>query len=478
MLTMVDNIVIILFVAFVIYVGYYFSKSIKDMESFYLANRSLPWSLVVGTLVASWYGGVGVVGTVGYAAAFGFSSWAIWSVGAHLIRFPLALWVGPKIHIRSDVTIPDFLDSTYGKWVAILGSIFLFIYCSQLGEITATGYIGQAAWGADKVVVGVVVVLLTILLTCLGGLMGVAVTDMIMFACMVCGVCLVFPKLFDTVGGLSGLEELLSANKELLDPVAGMPMSKAIMLLILCLNVYADPSFYQRFSASNSVKTGRRAMLTCFSLWVAFDVVIVLTGMIVRGLYPEAIPEVAYVSVILSELPAGLRGMFIVGLMGAIISTLDSYYLIGGTTLANDIYGRLLNKKLSDKTVVNLSRIGCCILGLIGLLLAFKFTMVYDAIAFLMSLWMSAAFVPIVGGLMYKGKKTQAGGLMSMISGVLVFAYFKLNPITISETFGILEPIIIALPVSFILWVIGNKIGKDKSELNKLDKEKNIIKSL
>jgi len=473
MLTTVDNIVILLFVAFVIYIGYYFSKSVKDMESFYLANRSLPWSLVVGTLVASWYGGVGVVGTVGYAAAFGFASWAIWSVGAHLVRFPLALWIGPKIHIRSDVTIPDFLESTYGKWVAILGSVFLFIYCSQLGEITATGYIGQAAWGANKVLVGVVIVVLTILLTCLGGLMGVAVTDMIMFACMVCGVCMAFPTLYDSVGGLEGMGELLSTNKELLDPVAGMPISKAMMLLVLCLNVYADPSFYQRFSASNSVKTGRRAMLTCFSLWVAFDMVLVTTGMIVRGLYPEMTPEVAYVTVILEGLPAGFRGLFIVGLMGAIISTLDSYYLIGGTTLANDIYGRLKGEKLSDKKIINLSRLGCCLLGLAGLLLAFKFTMVYDAISFLMSLWMSVAFVPIVGGLMYKGKKTQAGGLMSMISGILVFAYFKLNPIMISDAFGVLEPILIALPVSFVFWMIGNQIGVDKST-----KENNIIKSI
>ena len=214
-------------------------------------------------------------------------------------------------------------------------------------------------------------------------------------------------------------------------------------------------------------------MLTCFSLWVAFDMVLVTTGMIVRGLYPEMTPEVAYVTVILEGLPAGFRGLFIVGLMGAIISTLDSYYLIGGTTLANDIYGRLKGEKLSDKKIINLSRLGCCLLGGAGLLLAFKFTMVYDAISFLMSLWMSVAFVPIVGGLMYKGKKTQAGGLMSMISGILVFAYFKLNPIMISDSFGVLEPILIALPISFVFWMIGNQIGVDKST-----KENNIIKSI
>jgi len=61
MLTAADNTIIVVAVLAVLWVGYYFSKSITDMESYYLANRSLPWSLVVGTLVASWYGGIGVV---------------------------------------------------------------------------------------------------------------------------------------------------------------------------------------------------------------------------------------------------------------------------------------------------------------------------------------------------------------------------------------------------------------------------------
>ena len=54
MLTGIDNIVIVFTVIAVLWIGYYFSKSITDMESYYLANRSLPWSLVVGTLVACW----------------------------------------------------------------------------------------------------------------------------------------------------------------------------------------------------------------------------------------------------------------------------------------------------------------------------------------------------------------------------------------------------------------------------------------
>ncbi len=466
MLTAVDNIVIVIAVLGVIAIGAYFSKSITDMESYYLANRSLPWSLIVGTLMASWYGGNGVVGSIGYASIMGFSTWFIWSIGCHLVRFPLALWVGPRVHIRSDVTIPDMIESTYGRLAALIASVFLFVYCSQIGEITATGIIGQAAWGVDKVVLGIVVVVITILLTCLGGLMGVAVTDMIFFFFMVTGVCLVFPVMFEDAGGLMGLRAVMDAAPEFpgfMHPTAGMSVPKMIMFIMLSINVYADPTFYQRFSASQTAKSSRRAMLTCFCIWLAFDLVLVFGGIIVRANNLDvASPELAYIEMILHHLPVGFRALFIIGLFGAIISTLDSYYLIGGTTLAKDIYARAIAKKeLDDKTLVRLSRIGSVILGCIGVALAFRFTLVYDAVLFLASMWMSTAFVPIIMALMYKGKKTPMAGLLSMLAGALVFAWFYLNPLVINESIGAVDALLLGVPASFVAWIIGNRIGED-----------------
>jgi SSS family solute:Na+ symporter len=206
----IDNLVILGFVALLLAIGYYFSNAVKDMESFYLANRSLPWSLVVGALVATWYGGVGTVGTVEYAALYGLSIWAIWCVTAHAGRLPLALWVGPRIHLRTDITVPDLLESFYGKGVAILASVLMIVYCTQLGEITATGFISHAAWGVSKEMGGTVMVGLCILLSILGGLMGITVTDMILFWCMVFGLCMVLPGQWDLIGGWAGLHKALA----------------------------------------------------------------------------------------------------------------------------------------------------------------------------------------------------------------------------------------------------------------------------
>lgn len=470
-MTVVDNIVVVACFLGILLIGYFFSKTSQDMDSFYKANRALPWSLVVGTLMASWYGGAGVVGTVGYSTTMGLAGFFIWSIGAHAVRFPLALWVAPRISVKAKGTIPDLLRVHYGKFAAVLGAIIIVITCLSIAEIAAVGYVGEGAWHADKVMVAMIVVAISIGVTCLGGLMGVAVTDMIFFFLMVTCVSSAFPKLFFSVGGMDGIKEALSGPApEMLTAFGGIPIPQAAMLIIMCINLYKDPAFYQRFAAANSPKTGKRAMLLCFSIWLSFDVVTIMTGTIlrVRDISLSVQPEVAYVSTVIEYLPVVARGLFVVGILGAIVSTLDSYYLIGGEIISNDIIYMLRgDKKLKDKTSITITRIAAIAFGIIGLATAFKFDRVYDAFLFLSSISMTVLFVPLIAALMYDGKKTNMAGIASMIVGGISWILFQyVCPVVIS---GVqVDPVLIGLPLSFVAYLIGNRFGKDLSAERKL----------
>lgn len=460
LLSTFDNVVIGVFTIFIVCLGVYFSKAVKDMESFYLGSRNLPWSLIVGALVATWYGGVGTIGTVEYGAIYGLSVWAIWCVTAHLGRMPLALWVGPKIHIRTDITVPDLLESTYGKGVAVLGAILMFIYCTQLGNVTAMGFIGEAAWGISNVTAGILCVGLVVVLAVLGGLMGVAVTDMVFFWAMCFGLTMVMPGQWADVGGWAGLQQALASTPKMLEPLGGLTPMKAFMLVVLSFGVYADPTFYQRFSAADSPKAGRRALLSCFVIWICFDIVLTLAGLVVKTKYPDLAPAEGYIKLVLGSLPEGVRALFIIGLIGGTVSALDGYFLSGGATLANDIYARLKKDSLTQKQLVTASRLGIVIVAVLALSVAFQFPTAQDAFIFLSSLWMAAGFVPIVGALVWPGRKTALGGYLGLIVGAVVFSYFKFSPLEAFE----LEPLVAALPISFVFWVIGNQFGKTIQE--------------
>ena len=463
MLTIIDNITIVVAIAIIYVVIKLVSKQATDMDSHYRANKALPWSLAVGTIAASWYGGNGTIGTVGYTGTMGLAAFFIWSFGCHLSRFPLALWVAPRISVKINSTMVELLDRFYGRFASILGAIVLVCASLSISEIACAGYIGVAAWNADKFLVAIIVLVISISLACMGGLMGVAITDMIFFFLMINSVALVFPQALAMVGGLKGMEAALNPiDPSLMTPFGGIPIGKAAVLILLCINMYKDPAFYQRFSASNGPKTGKRAMLTCFSIWLTMDICLMLTGMIIRVMDPNMVnqPEVMYVQLVLSYLPPVARGLFIVGMMGAIISTIDSYYLIGGEIMANDVIGKMRKTPLTDRQSIRITRITMVVLGVIALASAFKFTLVYDAVILLSSLGMSVLFWPVLIAIMYDGKKTDMAGILSMIVGVVAWIWFKFFPVSVEALGGQLDPVLLCLPLGLIAYLIGNRFGK------------------
>lgn len=454
MLTSIDNIIIVLAVIGVVFVAVYFSKTVSDMESYFVCNKTLPWSLTVGTLVATWYGGVGTLGSVEWFALFGLSMWTMWCITAHVSRIPLALWVGPKMQLRTDMTVPDLLNKTYGKKVAILGAFLMLIYSCQFGNVTSSGFVGKVAWDAPYMVTGAIVIIITVVISVAAGLMGVAVTDMIMFFFLGAAVAITVPIQWTRMGGWKAVETALADKPELLDPLGGLTPLQALTFMIIALVVYADPAFYQRFSASDSPKSGRRAMLTCLLIWITMDIVLVAQGMMVNVLHPELDPGLGYVTLVLETLPVGFRALFVVALLGSAISALDSYFLCAGTIAAYDIYGKIKGNA-SQKELLMLTRISIVILGAIALAVAFRFKVAMDIFLVVASVWAAGGVVPITAALLFKGKKTPAGGMLSMLVGFGSYVFFYFNPIGFME-----DPLPICFLLSFIFFCIGNLIGK------------------
>lgn len=461
MLSLLDNIAIGIFAILVVGIGYYFSKKQKNMEDYYLAGKSLPWSLVVGTLFATWYGAGGFVGFIGYAATYGFAAWTVWCVVAHAVRIPLALYVGPKAHVRTDLSIPDLIESLYGKKAAIIAAIFMFCTCVCIGDVLASGKIASVCWGLDIVVGAAIIVTVTCLIAALGGLMGVAITDMIMFASMLIFGNMIIPGLFNQVGGFAGITKVFEQNgiMDMLHPTKGMDLYTMVNLVVLSFGAYADPAFYQRFSAADSAKTARRALLTCFPLWITFDMLNVFMGLIVAAMKPGMDPEVAYFQIALGALPAGIRGLFIVGILGSIISTMDSYYLIGGSTIINDIFIRIKGKEyFTEKQKLLYTKIAVFFMGALGLGLAFRFKLIFDGVIWINSINYSVIFIPVLFGLLYNGKKTEFGGLCTMAAGFITFEALKF------AKFSLVPPLLVSYIVSTIVYLIANQYGEDRSQ--------------
>ena len=195
-------------------------------------------------------------------------------------------------------------------------------------------------------------------------------------------------------------------------------------------------------------------MLTCLLIWVVMDAVLCATGMMVNVVHPEMDPGQGYVALVLETLPVGLRALFVVALIGSAISALDSYLLCGGTLFAYDIYGKL-RKNPSQKELLLLTRASIVVLGIIGLVVASKFTVAMDLFGYVSAIWAAGGVIPVAGAVIYKGQKTPAGGLLSMLGGSLAYIYTLIWPLTFVD-----DPLPLCFLVSLILYIVGNRIGK------------------
>lgn len=465
MLTTLDWIVAAIITLFLILIVKKFSAAIKNAEDYYVASGSIPFSLLVGTLVATWYGGQGTLNSVEAGALSGMASWGIWCVGAHLSRIPLALYVAPQISVRTEMTIPQMLKKSYGKKIAFFIACYMSIQILDLGEVVAMRNFLSGVFGNESASFWVIIIMIGIvLLTCFGGLMGVAVTDMLLFWCMCTAVALAIPAMWGTVGGWTGLVNSLtqSMGKEqtdlLMNPIFGGDTLGVITLLVMSFSVYVEGGLYQRFRAADSPRNASRSYLTAFCVFICLDFLLTVAGLLVLALEPGS-SNIAqsYVSLVCTHLPSGIRAIFFVGILGAMISTMDSYWLVGGMMIANDIIGNF--KKLSDRQSILYGKIAICAIAVVSYFGASVFTQSLEATRFIQTMSMAVTFPVCLFGIFYKGKKSVFGGWCTIAVGTAV--YFFLTFIRPASFNGML----VALPIAIATFFLTKNIGKTAEEL-------------
>jgi len=464
MLNVVDWFVIFLIICFLILIVKRFASKIKDAESYYMASRSIPFSLLIGTLVASWYGGPALLNTVETAAVSGLAAWGIWCVGAHVARIPLALWIAPAVSMRTEMTIPQMLKKVYGGKVSFFMAIYMLITLLSISEIVAMKNIVAGLWGEH--VQWAVPLILTgvVLLTIFGGMMGVAVTDMLLFFCMCTSIAIASSVLWHNIGGWEGLTAAMNftygadTTRNMLNPFRGANTLQVVTLLLVSLKVYVHPNLYQRFSAADSPRSAARSYLACFCIFVTMDFLLTITGLVVGAQCPGTNIAQSFIIMVCSALPSGFRGLFAAGLLGAIISTLDSVWLVCGMMAANDIIGAVV--PLTDKQKILCGKAAIAVFAVLGYLGAFYFTRSVDVTRFFGTMTMSVQFVMAIMGLFYKGRKTAVGAWAAIISGGITFLLIKFwHPVV--TPMGNVDGVFFALPVSLMAFFIGSRFGKE-----------------
>ena len=484
---------IIVYLLGLIGVGYYKSRIVKTGEDFMVAGRTLPWYILVGTLLATWVGNGSLFGGAGLGYRNGLAG--LWTSAGAWIGILVVYFISRRIRNFAKVTVPEIFEARYNKTASVLAIITTVIAYLTIVSYQFRGggrILSIITDGALTVETGIIITaVFAIAYTVLAGMLSVVYTDVVNGVLMLLGV---FISLIFVIHQVGGLDEVVayasSAGKTGLFGNWGDERSSGISGPIIAISFFVptmllllgDANMYQRIFSAKDSNSAQKAVL----FWVV-GVVIVEAGINLFGLTGATaasqgiIPELfaggpADVSTNLSEnvipeiarngVPLFLGMILVATMMAVVVSTADSFLLIPATNLTRDVYQRFLKPDASDRQVVFTSRAVILVLGLVAYMLVEQFPTILSAAYTAYLVYGSAITPALLAAFLWK-RATKEGAVASILTGTivtLVWTFYLSNQDFYSSWSPFLQEVTYPAVSLSILALIGVSLATPKPE--------------
>lgn len=481
--------IILSFILFMV-VGGYVSKKVKNAEDYYVMGRQAPTFLVTGTIVASYLSTTAFTGIFASAYNYGMGP-GILNYGCVLIWTVLIFVLGPRIYRMKAWSIPEILSLRYGSHrIRTAASVLLFLACSTylVSIFAGAGIALSGPLGVSKqfaiLVSGIVVLFFSVC----GGMWGVVVTDTIMMVLFVGSAIVGFPVAL-THAGVSSTGELVHAINGALPgafkasgymPMFGEPFWSsnggfvgfmAMMVLVSMSVGLTGAHTISRTMICKNEKVVARSFILAQLLVVLFLVLVYACAPFIKIAAPAEIGgSQAYIWMVMEWFNPVLAGVVLAGISAAGLSTASTLLQQAGSALGNDIYGQFFLKNLppekQQEKILSVSRIFMAVIGITMLLISLIdvasdfFTLYSWAFASgIFVCWLPAIFV---GAISKKVSEPAAfwSIIISLVVNIVYWLATLINPVLPHQIF-------VALPLSFIVLFIGNRVTKPSQNAEK-----------
>jgi SSS family solute:Na+ symporter len=411
----VKEAILMVYIAMTIAIGV--RAKATTLEKFILGDR-LGTRALVATIVSTFYGASAILGGVSLTYQMGLG--VVWFVVPFYLGNVVVVFLLQKIASSERYTLPDFLGNFYGREFAIASSILLATLCLIPEEIIAGGKILSSFVSMPVEMAMGIMAFVLVVPVAIGGMKADVMTDIVQFALMLFTLGIMVPFVF----GLR-LDLTSGIPAGYFNPFSYISAQEiAVFFILLFFLPITSAPLYQRFFASESEACSRKSVLYSIAIWMTIDSIIILCGFAALRLFPNlADPDMSLI-VLGMGLPAAGRSIFFVGLLAAIMSTVNSFLQSGASSLAYDVF-RHFRPATDERQLLALSRLFVIVLGLLSLIMALWFRMIVPALLFTLSMWTAGILVPTLAALMgWRLKKDTA--LCSLLGGALSSLAWKI----------------------------------------------------
>lgn len=375
-LSIFDNLLILVYFVSILGIGFIYSrKRDGSSEDYFLAGRNVGWLALGASMFATNISSEHIVGLAGAGSTRGFSVGQFeWLAVIFII---LLAWVFAPIFLRSNVyTMPQFFGMRFDNKCRIYlttVSIGSYFFTKIAVTLLAGGFILNGVLGWDMFTSAVLIVLVTGIYTVMGGLASVIRTQLYQALLLIFGSLLLTIFGIIEIGGFSELfnklpSEYFTLFKPSTDqdfPWTGILFGAPILAIwYWCTDQY----IVQRVLAAKGIKEVKKGALLASALKVFPIFLLIFPGLIAVVLYPEMKGDKAITYLLTGNLlPAGIKGIVIIGVFAALMSSLSSAFNSAATLFTLDYY-KMWKPRATEQELVLIGRLSTTLIVFLAIL--------------------------------------------------------------------------------------------------------------
>jgi solute:Na+ symporter, SSS family len=446
----VDVLVIAIYFAIVIFIGFYLKGSSNTSEEFFMAGREMTAWIAGLSFVSANLGSLELMGWAGSAYQYGILAAHWYWIGAIPAMLFLGIIMMPFYYISKTHSVPGYLHLRYGDGTRALSAIsFAFMtvlmsginmYSMALVMKVVLGWNLNFSIWVSSVTVAIYVAL--------GGLRSAIFNEVLQFILIWVGALLIPILGMIEVGGWTNLRHQILTNLGRSDYVHlwsttghfhDNPMGIHWTGLVFGLGLVISFGYWttdflvvQRVLSAHNLRAARLSPIIGAAFKMAVPFIVILPGLLALSVLPfHLVGEAQAVAtgqhsynevlplMLVRYCGPGLLGLGVTALIAGFMSGMAGNVSAFSTVWTYDLYGAFINKRASDKHYVAMGR-WCTFVGvLISVGTAYLVqhaASIMDYVQGLFSFFIAPLFGTVILGMLWK-RTTKAGGFWGLLAG-------------------------------------------------------------
>ena len=256
-------ITVVVFMVALAIIGIMISRGIKSQKDWMVAGKSLGVIPMAGTYFATIVSAASIISYMGYYYLNGWPGW--WNcAGTFLTSFLACIWFAKRLRKAGCDTLPEYISQRFGSQLAMPAAILVTICTIALlsAQIIGSVVVLQAFVDWDQVTCCIVLLVVFVAFTMIGGMKAVAWTDTICAFVIIIGVWVMAATFLGDVGGFTAMNEQIAAiNPDFVQAFSESITPPVALSWLVTWGIcnFGAPVFIARFFSAESPEVASRS---------------------------------------------------------------------------------------------------------------------------------------------------------------------------------------------------------------------------